>query len=77
MAKSKSTSKIAPTSSALVPAASGGMSKEDRARMKKYQAEDDLRTMQRAQEVCSDKARMNAAKRLAKEQASALTKLAK
>lgn len=43
-------------------------------REKKWQAEDDLRTLQRAKEVESDKARMKAAKALAQEQMNTLKK---
>lgn len=43
-------------------------------REKKWQAEDDLRTLQRAKEVESDKARMKAAKALAQEQMNNLKK---
>lgn len=43
-------------------------------REKKWQAEDDLRTLQRAKEVESDKARMKAAKALAQEKVNNLKK---
>lgn len=39
---------------------------------KKWRAEDDLRTLQRAKEIENDKARMQAAKGIAKSQMSAL-----
>jgi ribosome assembly protein YihI (activator of Der GTPase) len=51
-----------------------GESKSHEAREKKWQAEDDLRTLQRAKEVESDKARMKAAKALAQEQMNNLKK---
>lgn len=43
----------------------------------KWRAEDDLRALQRAAEIQSDKARMTAAKAIAKEQMNALQKVAK
>lgn len=42
---------------------------------KKWRAEDDLRTLQRAKEVENDKARMQAAKAIAKEQMQNLKKI--
>lgn len=50
---------------------------EDKAAMKRYQAEDDLRTLQRAEEIGRDKSRLSSASSLAKEQMSALQKIAK
>lgn len=47
----------------------------DIAREKKYQAEDDIRTLQRAEEIKKDKARMSAAKQLAKSQMQNLKKI--
>ena len=44
---------------------------------KKWRAEDDLRTLQRAKEIENDKARMQAAKNIAKEQKAALEKICK
>lgn len=44
---------------------------------KKWRAQDDLRALQRAKEIESDKARMAAAKAVAKEQMDALSKVAK
>lgn len=41
----------------------------------KWRAEDDLRALQRAKEIESDKSRMKAAKAIAKEQMSNLKKL--
>jgi len=41
----------------------------------KWRAEDDLRTLQRAKEIENDKARMQAAKNIAKEQMSNLKKI--
>lgn len=43
----------------------------------KWRAEDDLRALQRAAEIQSDKSRMTAAKAVAKEQMNALSKVAK
>lgn len=42
---------------------------------KKWRAEDDLRTLQRAKEIENDKARMQAAKSIAKEQMNNLKKI--
>jgi len=50
---------------------------EDKAAMRRYQAEDDLRTLQRSKEINEDKSRMSAAASLAKEQMQALAKVAK
>lgn len=50
-------------------------SKEDIAREKKYQAEDDIRTLQRAEEIKKDKSRMSAAKQMAKSQVQDLKKI--
>lgn len=50
---------------------------EDKAAMRRYQAEDDLRVLQKSKEISSDKSRMNAAASLAKEQMSSLAKVAK
>lgn len=47
----------------------------DIAREKKYQAEDDIRTLQRAEEIKKDKARMSAAKQVAKSQMQDLKKI--
>ena len=44
---------------------------------KKWRAENDLRTLQRAKEIENDKARMQAAKNIAKEQKAALEKICK
>lgn len=49
----------------------------DKEREMKWRAEDDLRTIQRAEEVKSDKSRMNMVKTLAKEQTEALKKICK
>lgn len=54
-------------------AASSKYAEED----KKWRAEDDLRTLQRAKEIENDKARMQAAKSIAKEQKAALEKICK
>jgi len=50
-------------------------SKEDIAREKKYRAEDDIRTLQRAEEIKKDKERMTAAKQVAKSQIQDLKKI--
>jgi len=44
---------------------------------RKYQAEDDLRTIMRAAEIESDKVRADAARKLAQEQAETMMKIAK
>lgn len=49
----------------------------DKERERKYRAEDALRTMQRADEIKSDKGLMKDMKALAKEQMAALNKVAK
>lgn len=51
--------------------------KEHKEHEMKWRAEDDLRTIQRAEEVKSDKSRMNMVKTLAKEQTEALKKICK
>lgn len=48
-----------------------------RAQENKWRAESDLRTLQSAGEIQADKSRVNAAKKLAAEQAKALTKICK
>ena len=50
-------------------------SAEDKARDRKYRAEDDIRTMQRAEEIRRDKERMKAVKDIAKEQMNGLKKI--
>jgi len=42
---------------------------------KKYQAEDDLRTLRRAEEIKADKKRVSEAKKIAKQEIKALKKL--
>lgn len=49
----------------------------DKERERKYRAEDALRTMQRADEIKSDKGLMRDMKALAKEQMASLNKVAK
>ncbi len=44
---------------------------------KKWRAESDLRTLQQAGEIQADRSRVSAAKKLAAEQAKALTKICK
>ena len=51
--------------------------KADEAREKRWRAEEDLRTLQRAQEISQDKERTKAAQMLAKEQKAALEKICK
>lgn len=72
MAKKKSSLKDAITT---VNATPYKPSKEDIAREKKYQAEDDIRTLQRAEEIKKDKSRMSAAKQMAKSQVQDLKKI--
>lgn len=67
MAKSKkSAHPIMPSPSCISPAME-----------RKYRTEEDLRTLQRASEIQADKSRVSAAKKLAAEQAKALTKICK
>jgi hypothetical protein len=49
----------------------------DKAREARYQAEDDLRTMQRYQELCASPQRMKAVQQLIKEQADLAAKMPK
>lgn len=49
--------------------------KEQIEKEKKWQAEDDIRTLQRAEEIKKDKGRMNAAKQVAKSQMQELKKI--
>lgn len=48
---------------------------EDKARERRYMAEDDIRTIQRAGEIEKDKDRMKAMKEVAKEQIASLKKV--
>lgn len=48
---------------------------EDKARERRYQAEDDIRTMERAEEIKKDKARVTAMKEVAKEKIQTLKKV--
>lgn len=66
MAK-KTTRKRASTAVSLGPS---------RSEMLKYQAEDDLRTLRRAQEIQNDKTRMARAKRVASQEMKALESVA-
>lgn len=75
--KPKSTSRIVDMPAPICTGASGGMSKEDKARQKRWMAEDDLRTLTRAEELKADPARIREAKKLAREQAACLGKIAK
>lgn len=50
---------------------------DDKGMMKKYQTEDDLRTIQRAEEIAKDKSRMKSVTALAKEQMASLQKISK
>lgn len=74
MAKKKSSLKNAISSPSAVNSPYTP-SKEDIAREKKYQAEDDIRTLQRAEEIKKDKSRMNAVKQMAKSQVQDLKKI--
>ncbi len=49
--------------------------REDDAEMRKYRAEDDIRTLSRAKEIEADAARMREVKRHAKRQADVLAKI--
>lgn len=76
--KAKSTLKNAiagPANTAPIAVERYKPSKEEVAREKKYQAEDDIRTLQRAEEIKKDKERMNAAKQVAKSQMQDLKKI--
>jgi len=70
MAKSKSKHPVIREAPMLTTSA-------DRAQEKKWRAESDLRTLQSAGEIQADKSRVSAAKKLAAEQAKALTKICK
>lgn len=50
-------------------------SAEDKAMEKKWKAEEDIRTMQRAEEIKKDKSRMAEMKKVAKEQMNNLKKV--
>lgn len=56
---------------------SGVPTASDKARQRRYEIEDGLRTMQRAEEIKRDKSLVKDIKLLAKEQMQALTKVAK
>lgn len=58
-------------------AAPSKISTEDKARMRRYEAEDAIRTLQRADEIRRDKDLCKDMKALAKEQMEALKKVAK
>ncbi len=49
--------------------------KDNAAQEKKWRAEDDIRTMQRAEEIRKDKERMKAMKQMAKQQVKDLSKI--
>lgn len=49
----------------------------DKSREKRWRAEDDLRALQRAEEILKDAARMREAKKIAQEQMEALQKVVK
>lgn len=53
------------------------MSKEDEEREARWRAESDLRTLVDAEEIKKDSKRMAAAKKMGREQAAALRKVAK
>ena len=59
----------------LVATGAGGKGMKMSAQEKKWQAEDDLRTLQRAAEIRKDKGRLAAARKCAKEQMAALQKV--
>lgn len=73
MAKKKTITLPVEKISNVSMASSPATAKVEAAREKKWQAEDDLRTLQRAAEVKGD--RLKQAKLLAKEQAKALKKI--
>ena len=56
------------TTACDVPMSAGRMSEEDKARQRRYQAEDAIRTLQRAQEIQKDRALMRDVKIVAREQ---------
>ena len=56
-------------------ASSPNVAKEDKEREKKWRAEDDIRTMQRAEEIKRDKERMKNMKSYAKSQMNDLKKI--
>lgn len=64
--------KLAPTPMPVAAKAT----REDAERQRRYQAEDDLRTITRAQEVQGDKRRMSSVQALAREQAASLSRIA-
>ncbi len=49
----------------------------DKERERRYRAEDDLRTLQRAEEVRADRSRVTEAKKVAAEQVRALSRITK
>ncbi len=71
----KSTSKIVPPKPSVVPAASGGMTREDREREKKWRTESDLRTLREADSIRCDGSRMRDVKAMARKEAEALRKI--
>lgn len=71
MAKSKK------SSHPIMPSAPMLSTSVERAQEKKWRAEADLRTLQQAGEIQADRSRVAAAKKLAAEQARALTKICK
>lgn len=68
--KSKTSSKA---SSKTMPASPVKMSKDEQ----KWRAEDDMRTLLRAEEIRADKARLSKASAIAKQQMAAVAKVAK
>lgn len=71
----KSTRKIVKSPSPIIPAASGGMTAEDRAREKKWRTESDMRTLREAEGIRCDKSRMRSAKAAAAKEVAALKKI--
>lgn len=74
MAKKKS-SKLSALVGEAGPIAPRRPTKEDIAREKRWQAESDISTMQRAEEIKKDPARMSEMKKVAKEQVNTLKKI--
>lgn len=75
MVKRKSLKSVVSASPAPSVVVERKPSKEDIEREKKWRAEDDIRTLQRAEEIKRDKERMTMAKRVAKDQVQDLKKI--
>lgn len=76
MAKNKLAGLVKPSTACDVPPMPYKPSREEQARQRRYQAEDDLRTITRAQEVQKDRTRMAAVKTIAREQMKSLANVA-